>query len=210
MTAAARHSLRDGAHQRLVFPRRIERLAGHISPLLPHHATVLDCGCGDGALAERLLGRRPDLEISGVDVLVRPECRIPVQGFDGRTLPYGDDSFDCALLVDVLHHSERPAELLGEVARVARQRVIVKDHLADGLGARPTLRFMDRVGNARYGVALPFSYLTTAEWAHLIAALGLVVEAWTERLALYPPPLSWLFDRRLHFVAALRAAPDDS
>jgi SAM-dependent methyltransferase len=206
MTAALRHDLRDGLHQRLVFPRRIQRLCDHIAPLLPPRASVLDCGCGDGALAERLLALRPDLQIRGVDVLVRPGCKIPVDAFDGRALPHRDASFDCALLVDVLHHAEEPAALLGEVARVAPHRIVVKDHLADGFAARPTLRFMDRVGNARHGVALPFSYLTAPEWAQLIASLGLAVEVWLERLSLYPPPLSWLFDRRLHFIAALSHA----
>jgi SAM-dependent methyltransferase len=208
MTAALRHGLRNGLHQHLVFPRRIRQLAAHIAPLLPPGAAVLDCGCGDGALAERLLALRPDLRIGGVDVLVRPGCRIPVQAFDGRSLPHGDDSFDCALLVDVLHHAEQPAELLGEVARVARRRVVVKDHLADGFAARPTLRFMDRVGNARHGVALPFTYFTALEWAHLIASARLTVEVWLEQLAIYPPPLSWMFDRRLHFLAALGHASD--
>src|SRR5690349_7501457 len=114
---------------------------------MPKDATVLDIGCGDGRLAELLMGRRADVRITGVDVLLRPNLRIPVKHFDGAHLPFDDASFDCALLVDVLHHTDDPLVLLREAQRVARRAIVVKDHTLSGTGARATLAFMDWVGN---------------------------------------------------------------
>jgi SAM-dependent methyltransferase len=190
-------------HQAFVFDRRIHVLAEHLAALIPEHARVLDVGCGDGRLARLVSQRRPDLEVVGIDVLVRPDCHIPVAGFDGRTVPYADLSFDTAMLVDVLHHTEDPVALLAESARVARRCVVIKDHVLGGWLGGARLRFMDRVGNRRHGVALPFNYLGAEQWDEAFHALGLTVEHWTSRLGLYWWPASLVFDGTLQFVARL-------
>jgi SAM-dependent methyltransferase len=154
-------------------------------------------------LASRLLARRPDVRIRGLDVLEREATHVPVAVFDGARIPLADASCDVVLLVDVLHHADDGGALLAECARVARQAVIVKDHLCEGFAAGPTLAFMDWVGNARHGVRLTYRYLTRAEWKELLARTGLAADRWDERLALYPPPADWIFGRRLHFIARL-------
>lgn len=191
------------AHQRLVYGRRIDVLARHIAGLLPRDASVLDVGAGDGLLAKRVAERRPDLTFRGVDVLVRPETHIPIDRFDGVQLPFADDAFDATMMVDVLHHAEHQDALLRELARVARRAVVIKDHTVQGVLAEPTLRLMDWVGNARHGVALPYSYWTPVRWRDAIGLAGLSVAQWRDTLGLYPWPASLLFERGLHFVALL-------
>jgi hypothetical protein len=104
---------------------------------------------------------------------------------------------------DVLHHTAEPRELLCEASRVARNAVAIKDHLLSGMLAGPTLAFMDRVGNRRFGVALPYNYWTRAQWMAAFSELSLVPEVWDQKLELYPFPASLVFDRSLHFVAKL-------
>lgn len=186
-----------------VFTRRIEVLSSHLADLMPRDAAVLDVGAGDGLLARRLMERRPDLRVHGVDVLVRPETCIPVREFDGTTLPFADRSVDAVMLVDVVHHAANQPALLREVARVARAAVVIKDHFARGLLAHTTLRFMDWVGNARYGVSLPYAYWTPARWDDELRSVGLRVVEQRERLGLYPWPANLLFERGLHFIAVL-------
>jgi SAM-dependent methyltransferase len=193
----------DLVHGRLVFGRRVDRLAAALAERLPANAAVLDIGCGDGSIAHAIGQRRPDLSITGVDVLVRPETRIPVIGYDGSTLPFADRSFDAVVLVDVVHHADDPRRLLAEAARVSRDRVLIKDHVADGFLAGPTLRLMDWVGNARHGVRLPYNYLTRAEWLGHIERLDATVRSWDTDVSLYPPPLSAVFGRDLHVVIHL-------
>ena len=53
--------------------------------------------------------------------------------------------------------------LLRETVRVARQVIVIKDHLLKGAFAYSTLRLMDWVGNARHDVALPYNYWTSAQ-----------------------------------------------
>lgn len=202
MTVALAAAL-DGIHERFVVDRRVRVIAHHLATLVPRHTDLLDVGAGDGAVAYALMGERPDVRAEGIDVLVRANTRIRVRRFEGVRIPAADGSVGTALLVDVLHHADDPVLLLREAARVARDAVVVKDHLAAGLLARPTLRFMDRVGNARHGVRLPYNYLTRPEWDDAFARSGLRVDAWIATLGLYRPPASWLFDRALHFAARL-------
>lgn len=199
-------NLLERIHDMGVHERRVRVLARELVSLLPENAALLDVGCGDGSLAALIHSMRPDVQVQGLDVLVRPQTAIPVTAYDGRTLPFPDKSFDAVMMVDVLHHAEDATAVLAEARRVARQVVLVKDHRRNGLLADETLRFMDWVGNARHGVALPYNYWSEAEWRAAFAKVGLTVDAWRIRLGLYPFPASLLFDRALHFVARLRSS----
>jgi len=188
-------------HKKLVFTRRVRVLAQHIADLLPQRARVLDVGCGDGQIDGVILMRRPDVSIEGIDVLVRPQTRIPVRPFDGTSIPFPLASFDVVMFVDVLHHTPDPRVLFREAVRVA-PIVVIKDHFREGLFAQSTLRMMDWVGNAHHGVALPYNYWNRRQWTQAFGELGLLPEREISP-ALYPVPFSWIFGRKLHFIARL-------
>jgi SAM-dependent methyltransferase len=199
-------SVAGALHGRYVVGRRVEILSRHLAELLPHGAKTLDVGCGDGAIDRRLMDRRPDLAIDGLDVLVRPSTHVPVREFDGRALPAETDGYDAVTLVDVLHHAADPRQLLAEAARVARLAVVVKDHFREGFLAGPVLRLMDWFGNAHHGVDLRYDYWTEAEWRQAFRDAGLAPTELRRRLGLYAWPARLLFERRLHFV--VRLEPD--
>ena len=190
-------------HGNYVFKRRVHVLSQHLAKLIPDNASVLDVGCGNGLITHLISWQRPELKSQGIDVLIREKTYIPVTQFDGKTIPYEDASFDVVMFVDVLHHTEEPMILLREAKRVARQAIVLKDHTCNGLLAHTTLRFMDQVGNERYGVVLPYNYLTEDQWFDACDTLGLKISNWTKQLGLYPLPLNWLFERSLHFIAKL-------
>ena len=195
-------------HAKAVAGRRLSALAAALAALAPPSARILDVGCGDGALARRLMDLRADLEIKGIDVLDRRPTQIPVDIFDGRTIPFGERSFDFVMFVDVLHHTENPAALLAEAVRVAGRGIILKDHLREGFLAGPTLRLMDWFANAPLGVALPYNYWTKSQWNAAFDALDLRPAVWRTRLGLYPFPASLVFERSLHFATLARIGPE--
>lgn len=195
--------LSERIHQGYVARRRRRVLCRHLLDLLPGRGTVLDVGCGDGLLAAHLMRRRPALRIRGIEVLPREPTHIAVERFDGRTLPYAAASFDVVMCIDVLHHARQPLALLREARRVARRAIVLKDHTCAGWLAAPTLRFMDRLGNARHRVDLPYTYWTRQQWQAAFAQLDLGVAAWVSDVGLYPWPAAWVFDRSLHFLALL-------
>ncbi len=190
-------------HESYGLGRRVRVLSRHLERLLPENGLILDVGCGDGTLDTSLQNLRPDLSIEGIDVLVRPEVKIPIREFDGLVIPHPDDAFDCVVFVDVLHHSLDTIQLLREAKRVSRGFIVIKDHRRNGFLAQQTLRFMDDVGNKRFGVHLPHHYWSQAQWDSAFSELALSVVQWKQDLAIYPWPASMLFDRGLHFVAQL-------
>lgn len=196
-------NLLEGAHERFNLPRRARVLATRIAELLPPHAAVLDVGTGDGQIAALVLKRRPDVKLRGIDVAVRERTSVPVERFDGRRIPFEDSAFDVVTLVDVLHHTDDAMGLLHEAKRVAKRALVIKDHTRDGWLAGPTLRFMDRVGNRRFGIASPGHYWPEERWLQAFGELQLSKSVWVRELALYPWFLTWAFDRRLHFLARL-------
>lgn len=202
--AAVEKKFLNTVHNKAVFQRRVRILSELLANELGAAGTVLDLGCGDGSIARAVTDKKPGLKFRGIDVLVRPHTLIPVEYFDGSTIPAEDGSYDWVTIVDVLHHTDNPAHLVAEAARVARKGVVIKDHLREGLGAYPTLRFMDWVGNRGHDVRLPYNYLTKSEWDAIFAQAGISPRTWREQIGLYPFPANLLFDRGLHFIATLR------
>ena len=194
-------------HERGILHRRVTALASAIAPLLPKSAHVLDVGCGDGLLDQALLDVRPDLRIEGVDVLVRPHTPIPVREFDGSHLPFAAGEFDVTMAIDVFHHADDAEALMGEMKRVARRSLVIKDHFLHGLPSQLILRAMDWVGNSRHGVRLPFNYWSEAEWRSAWNRGGIFPVSIVRHLRLYPFPLSLIFESDLHFVAMLEPIP---
>ncbi len=190
-------------HESYVKSRRLNVLANHFAELIPDQSTVLDVGSGDGGLAAAIIARKPTLRFRGFDTLVREETKIPVEEFDGRTIPAENDTTDYVLFSDVLHHTEDPMILLREAARVACKGVMIKDHLVCGLLARPTLRFMDEVGNRRFGVKLPHNYWRPEQWNVAFEELRLERKEYRTQLGLYPFWANWCFGRGLHFITRL-------
>jgi SAM-dependent methyltransferase len=107
-----------------------DRSANIVSACKPiPHDTVLEIGCGEGAVlaelsrqgfARALFGC--ELSKSGVEVTLKrnipalKDCKVA----DGCDLPYPDGSFDLAILAHVVEHVEDPRAVLKEAARVAR------------------------------------------------------------------------------------------
>jgi ubiquinone/menaquinone biosynthesis C-methylase UbiE len=192
------------AHNTMVLARRKVALARAIADCVDEAAdSLLDVGCGDGGVGRMVGEARPKLRIEGVEVLQRPDCKIPCTIYDGKTLPFPDGSFDLVQAIDVLHHTEDINGLLGEMARVARRGVIIKDHLEENKLDHAVLRFMDWVGNRAHGVGMTYNYQPKAAWRELIGRNGLTVSKWQQDLGLYPKPFKLVFERNLHFVALL-------
>jgi SAM-dependent methyltransferase len=201
-TGALRGSAVGVLHDRLVFSRRVRVLAGWFAELVPANAHVLDVGCGDGLISALLRQQRPDITVRGIDVLPREKTHIPVEIFDGEHFPFGDAAYDVVLFSDVLHHTNDPKILLREAHRVGRN-VLIKDHYREGLLANTRLRFMDWVGNARYGVALPYNYWRKQQWKTAWQETKLKPQRVVTKLDLYPQPADLFFGTGLHFIALL-------
>jgi SAM-dependent methyltransferase len=118
----------------------VARFVAAAYQLPPAPATVLDVGCGTGVLVDAL--NEAGYQAEGVD---SDEAVMGVMAGPHRVgtidaLPYADASFDVVVAAEVLEHLpvDIYAVALGELARVARRRVIITVPNAEPLDAAST------------------------------------------------------------------------
>jgi len=97
---------------------------------IPAGASVLDLGCGDGSLLERLMRERgvrgQGVEIDPDQVFACVERGVPVIQADlGAGLAWcADQAFDVVVLEETLQTLPNPREMLGEMLRVGRRGIV--------------------------------------------------------------------------------------
>ena len=109
----------------------------HISALIEPGSTVLDLGCGDGALLEALI-REKQVKGSGIELaeeclqacVARGLTNVVHGDLDEGLRDFADQSVDYVLLTNTLQVLHRPLPLLREMARVGRQCVITLPNFA--------------------------------------------------------------------------------
>lgn len=151
------------------------RLTQYVCRLLPVQGAlcILDIGAGDGSMIRAIADARPDTTAFGVETYLRGTLRqgqVPLIAYDGFTLPFADASIDVVLLINVVHHAADQRRLLDEACRVARHRVIIKDHLQESLLDWARLAFLDIAGNLRFGASATGHYRSRAEWHTLLGS----------------------------------------
>lgn len=122
MTEPARYRLPDASVQ-----LTDELIMKHIAP----GSRVIDLGCGDGRLMQRLQ-REMSCDVQGVDVEHSNIFSVIARGLPAieadlneGLVDVPDDSFDFAVLSQTLQQVEKPKLLLIEMLRVARRALIV-------------------------------------------------------------------------------------
>lgn len=116
-------------------------------------ARVIDIGCGDGTYTRELIQR--EWSVVGIDAAEQAIliARQRLSGHIGLSfevgnasqLPSEDQSYDLAVMREVLHHLDNPALAIKEAARVARHVLIL-----DPNGYNPVLKILEKT--SRYHI----------------------------------------------------------
>jgi SAM-dependent methyltransferase len=162
-------------YSKIFNPRYKKSLAQHIATLCPDGATILDYGCDDGSTARLIMQYNPTLKIVGVDIQAHRAPQIPIKIFNGRIIPYPDNSFDAVIALDVLHHTTDIAAQLKELRRVSKKQIIIKDHLITSPVAQLLVSGADWLSNVIHDIPCAFNYPTREGWRRLFAGQDLGV-----------------------------------
>lgn len=106
--------------------KRAEIIIEKISRWIGKNDKILDIGCGEGTIAKKLINK--GYQVTPLDVANK--CRYPEIKpiiYDGKHLPFPNDSFDTTLLLTVLHHTSDPLMLIKEAKRVSKEIIIMED-----------------------------------------------------------------------------------
>jgi 2-polyprenyl-6-hydroxyphenyl methylase/3-demethylubiquinone-9 3-methyltransferase len=167
----------------------LEDLAATLASLGPAKR-IMEIGCGDGTLAQRLVAAFPDAEYVGVDVAPTPGrlFRGDRSRVSFHSMPSGDylaahpdETFDLVVVVDVLHHVPEAYRipLLRDAATLAGEHglVAVKDW-ERGHGLPHLMAYTaDRYVSGDKTVRFPSREELRAVIAEGLPGLGVVLEA---------------------------------
>ncbi len=134
--------------------QRSVTFAKYLAPLIPDGSSLLDFGCGNMYTARQLLLLRPNLSVTGLDIIrdqnlsdeILSDPRLHFQLSGEKKINSDDNSFDGALALATLHHTPDPEYFLSELKRVVKPGgfVILVEEMA--------LNFFDKL------------YISTEDW----------------------------------------------
>ena len=111
------------------FEGALEELVDRADP-----ESLLDVGCGEGALVARLARRLPSRRVVGVDLQEdsiqagwseHAAPNLSYQTLDGGELPFAPGEFDMVSAIEVLEHVPDPQRTLREMSRCTRRHLLV-------------------------------------------------------------------------------------
>lgn len=105
---------------------------------------VLDLGCGDGFFTFQFWDAAKPREMVAVDAAERAievansrreDRAIQFEVGDAHHLEHPDDSFDVVLIQSILHHDDRPADMIREAFRLAPE-ILIHEPNGNNLGLK--------------------------------------------------------------------------
>jgi len=152
-------------------PTREETIVQNIKPHLQAGQRVVEIGAGNGIVAQ-MLHDATGADVTLLDVVDYNRTKLPMQLYDGKTLPFEDNSFDMAMLVFVLHHNPDPRPVMREALRVARRGVLVVENDVRGAIKKPVTQLIDSTEYLHRGVPRCYFTKSSDEWQAFFESLS--------------------------------------
>ncbi|HHG84786.1 MAG TPA: methyltransferase domain-containing protein [Bacteroidetes bacterium] len=146
---------------------KYERIAQHLNK----EEQILDIGTGNGGLVHGL--RADGFQVKTVDVKnisFFPDVEPIV--YDGKRLPFPDNTFDTGIIITVLHHTPDPAAIIDEAHRVSRKKLVIMEDIYRNPLQKYLTYFVDSLVNLEFE-GHPHTNKSDAGWKALFEEKGL-------------------------------------
>ena len=148
----------------------LEKTAGQRLGLFEYYLLgkkVIDIGLGTGIMAKLLM--KKNFKVVGVDVTnTTLYPRIQPILYDGKKIPFKNNSMDTGLLICVLHHCIKQIDVLKEAMRVCKRIIIMEDTFRNEF-ERFLVSARDSVGNFEF---YSHDYHSSEDWLKIFDKLG--------------------------------------
>ena len=142
-------------------------------PYLNKPESILDIGTGNGGLA--FLLQEAGFKITASDKIDKTYFNeIAPTIAPGERLPFPDNSFDCVMMITMLHHTDDPELVLKEAVRVAKTRIIIMEDIYRTLLQQYLTYALDSIVNWEFA-GHPHSNKSKDQWKALYEKYGLKI-----------------------------------
>jgi SAM-dependent methyltransferase len=170
--------------------KRAEIICREIGPFLDG-SSLLDIGCGDGFIANKIRGRFTRIQLLDVVDYVPKTLDLPFAKYtEGDQLPV-NGSFDTVLVLNVLHHSRDPIRLLKAAWSATEKRLIVIESVVGVHESEPPVNYelltasdADQVAYAAFvdwfynrvlhdNIPVPYNFTSPKQWMSIFSDNGM-------------------------------------
>lgn len=146
---------------------------------IENEKTIVDIGCGEGILIEKMLGRFNNKVVIGIDpssenIKICKSHNLNVYDGSVYKLPLDDSSVDCVLFIEVIEHLEHPEIAIREISRILKSDgkliMLFPYDSVFKLARLLTLKFKEAIYNAGH-----VKQWTSGEAKNLLESAGLRV-----------------------------------
>ncbi len=161
--------------------------AKYLAPLIPDGSRLLDFGCGNMFTAIQLLEHKPNLHITGVDIIrdqnlneaFLSDPRLDFKQSSSEILPFENNSFDGVIALATLHHTPDPEYFLAELKRVVKVNgfVILVEEMAINFADKLYISAEDWLLNKmKEGVPVPLKFRYHKQYLRTFQAMNMGIE----------------------------------
>ena len=163
----------------------------YLLQIIPHEilentkSKLLDVGSGDGYITRQLLQK--GFNVTKIDVKNLDKYVVNVTIYDGKKLPYQNNSFDLVMVNFVLHHTNNLLDILHEVIRVTNKYIIISEDIID--------TYLDKILGFIHvikhdGIHYKNNFHSSTEWNEIFNNLNLqvikIIDIPRKTLKIYP------------------------
>ena len=171
------------------------RKLGWMTSFLSKSQSHIDIGSGPGSLL--LVMRERGFDIDGLDINDSAyKDTLKAHIYDGKTMPFGAQSYDTALLSTMLHHTPDPDHILRESARIANRLIIIEDVYNGPIMEWLTKRF-DSLMNLEFR-GHPHTNRTDSEWRETFTRMNMTL------LSAQIYPVAWIFRQAVYVIEPVK------
>ena len=149
---------------------RAQKIINSIENILVKNCSIIDIGAGACNVCEILLSENHKVIPLDIKDLSFTDSVKPII-YDGATIPFNDNEFDIALLLTVLHHTQKPEEIIKEAKRVATKIIIIEDLFTNN-SDKKFIQAFDSILNLEF-INHPHTNKNDSEWREIFKEFGL-------------------------------------